>query len=412
MVATSPLVLIVVQNLPLPGDRRVWLECRSLRDRGFRVAAITPAAPGDPTYENYDGVHLFKYKPPPATNSVLSFFWEFAYCWVQTFFLTLRVVLKIGRPAVLQACNPPDTYFLLGLLLRPFGTKFVFDQHDLNPEVYESRFGKRGALYRALVFLEKCTYRTACEVIVTNESYAEVARTRGKLESEVVTVVRTGPDTSVLKPGDPSPDLMHGKKFLVHFHGVMGPQDGVDIVVDTVDYLVNHLKRRDVFFSILGKGDAWTELKEAVHRLALDDYVYMPGRVSDEELFAHLSTATVGLSADPPGPLNDVSTMNKTMEYMAFGVPVVAFDLKETRHSAGASAIYVEPPTPTAYGDAVSALLDDEGRRQELGRAGIARATGQLDWKFQKDGYVNAIARAGGFSTDEIKSPQERGILK
>src|SRR4051794_29557239 len=250
----APLVLILVENLPLPGDRRVWLECTSLRDAGYRVAAITPKGPGDPRHELHHGVHLYKYRPPRTTNGLVSFVWEFAYCWCATFGLVLQVMRRHGRPSVLQTCNPPDTYWLIGLLLRPFGTKFLFDQHDLCPEVFESKFGRRGPAYAALVTLERANYRTAHQVIATNDSYKRVAQSRGRVPESRVTVVRTGPDTSVLRRGRARPELRRGRPHLVHFHGVMGRQDGVDIVIDTA----REFRRRgrdDTFFNVLGGGD-------------------------------------------------------------------------------------------------------------------------------------------------------------
>ncbi|WP_432245002.1 glycosyltransferase family 4 protein [Arthrobacter sp. G.S.26] len=403
---TSPLVLVLVQNLPLPGDRRVWLECKSLRDKGYRVAAITPAAAGDPAYEEYQGVHLHKYAPPGATSGLWSFIWEFIYCWIQTFLITLKVWKKHGKPAVIQSCNPPDTFFLIGLLLKPFGVKFIFDQHDLNPEVYESRFGKRGFFHWALGILEKLTYSTAVETIVTNESYAEIARSRGGVAAHKVTVVRTGPDTNVLTPQPPNQNLKRGRPYLAHFHGVMGPQDGVDLVIDTIHYVTTVRNRTDVSFSVLGKGDEWERLSSKVKEMKLEDFVYMPGRVTDSELFEYLSTADVGLSADPPGPLNNVSTMNKTMEYMAFGMPVLAFNLKETRFSAQESAVYVENPTPEAYGDELLRILDDADLRSRLGAAGRERATKVLDWKFQAQQYLAVFERVAG-----LPRPQDRITL-
>lgn len=389
-----PFALILVQNLPLPGDRRVWLECKSLRDAGFDVAAITPSGPGDAPYQLLEGVHLFKYKPPKDAGSTLSFIWEFIYCWVQTLMLTVRVWKRIGKFDVIQSCNPPDTFFLIALLFRPFGVKFVFDQHDLNPEVYESRFKKRGIFYAGLKILERLTYKSADEVVVTNESYAEVANRRGRVPRDRITVVRTGPDTNILTPREPDPKLKNGRDYLVHFHGVMGPQDGVDLVIEAARILVFDRGRTDIHFSVLGKGDSWAELTEMMNSYSLSGHVYMPGRVSDSELFAHLSTADLGLSADPPNPLNDVSTMNKTMEYMAFGVPVVAFDLKETRVSAGSSAVYVETPTAAAYADEIERLLAEPELRRKLSEEGTARARSVLDWKFQETGYVSAIRRA------------------
>ncbi len=390
---SSPLVLILVQNLPLPGDRRVWMEAITLRDAGYRVAAITPAGAGDPWYELHEGVHLYKYKAPSLTSSVVSFIWEFAYCWLRTFFLTLKVARRHGRPAVIQGCNPPDTFFLIGAIMRIAGSRYVFDQHDLNPELYESRFGKRGPLYSALRLLERATYRTAAETIVTNESYADVARTRGKLPADRVTVVRTGPDTSVLKPGPPEPALRRGRAHLVHFHGVMGPQDGVEIVVQAIRDIVKDRARTDIAFNVLGAGDEFPRLRRLVTDLGLDDVVWMPGRVTDEQLFQSMSTADVGLSPDPPSPLNDVSTMNKTLEYLAFGLPVLAFDLRETRVIAGQAADYVSPATAAAYADALLGLLDDAPRRMRMSAKGRRLAVRDLDWRFQATAYLAVYAR-------------------
>lgn len=390
----GPLVLVVVQNLPLPGDRRVWLECRALRDAGYRVAAITPKGPGDQAYEEFEGIHLHKYRPAFATSGVLSFVWEFAYSWLMTAWLTAKVVRRHGRPAVMQACNPPDTYWLLGRVLRLlFRTRFVFDQHDLCPEVYESRFGARGPLHRALLLLERVTYATADHVIVTNESYRAVALGRGHQVAEEVTVVRTGPDTSLMAPRPRDDSYLRGRAHLVHFHGVMGPQDGVDLVLRTAAHVVHELGRDDITFGVCGKGDELARMRELCEELGLGDVVELPGRVDDDELFARMSTAVVGLSADPPGPLNDVSTMNKTMEYMALGLPVLAFDLPETRVSAGEAARYVSPATPEAYGRALVDLIGDAEARERMGEAGRCRAVNVLDWSHQRQAYVGVFDR-------------------
>ena len=391
----QPFVLILVENLPLPGDRRVWLECVALRDSGYRVAAITPKGPGDPSYAEHESVHLYKYAPPKVTSGFVSFIWEFIYCWLMTARLVFTVIRKHGRPDVVQACNPPDTFWLLALFLRPFGTRFVFDQHDLCPELYESKFEKRGLPYRVLLALEGATYRTAHEVISTNESYKAVAMGRGKVPESQVTVVRTGPDTSVLYRRAADPAQLRGHKYLVHFHGVMGPQDGVDIVLDTARAFLA-MGRTDTFFNVMGKGDEYSRLRAQVTEYGLEDFVYMPGRVSDEELFASMSAAVVGLSPDPPNPLNDVSTMNKTMEYMAFGLPVLAFDLRETRVSAGSSAEYVTTPTAEAYAQALAGLIDDPGRREEMGHEGARRAREQLDWRIQRPAYLSVYERLVG----------------
>ena len=392
-----PKVLIVVQNLPLPGDRRVWLECQALVAAGVQVSAITPAGPGDPAYQLLEGVHLYKYPPPSASSGALSFVREFAYCWLQTLRLAVRVKRERGF-RVLQACNPPDTFWALALLLRPLGVRFVFDQHDLCPEVYDSRFGASGsrALRRVLLWLERRTYRTAHQVIVTNDSYREVALARGDVPEHRVTVVRTGPDGRAMRAGAPAPARRQGKAHLAAYLGVMGPQDGVDVLVRAIDHFVHVLGRKDTHFALMGSGDAWQEVRDLVTALDLDEHVSMPGRVSDEELYETLSTADVGLSPDPPGPLNDVSTMNKTMEYMAFGLPVVCFDLKETRISAGDAGVYVAGGSVPDYARAVADLLDDPEQRRERGAVGRRRVEDVLDWEHQSPAYVGVLQQALG----------------
>ncbi len=385
-------VLIIVQNLPLPGDRRVWLECQALRDAGWEVSAITPMAPGDPAYSLHEGVHLYKYPAPTTGVSVLSYIWEFLYCWIRTALLTVRVWRR-HRFSVLQACNPPDTFWLLALVMRPLGVRFVFDQHDLCPEVYLSRGrGLSPVLLRGTYWLERMTYRAAARVISTNESYRAVAIERGHVRPETVTVVRTGPDMRRMHRSDPDPGLRRGRSHLAVYLGVMGLQDGVDVLIEAIDQYVHVLGRDDCTFAVLGAGDCWQQIRDQVAELGLDEHVYLPGRVSDEELFAHLSTADVGLCPDPPNPLNDVSTMNKTMEYMAFEVPVVSFDLKETRFSAQDSAVYVADSHPEDFAKAIAALLDDPAERRSMGRRGRERVEEHLDWKHQRPHYLAVYA--------------------
>jgi len=393
----APRVTIVVQNLPVPFDRRVWLECRSLVDAGYDVSVICPKGPGDPAYEDIDGVRIHKYAPPRPANGALSYFWEFGYCWVRTAALASRILRRDGID-VLQACNPPDTYFALARLLRRRGVQFVFDQHDLCAEVYQSRFEQASPwLTRALLALERATYRTADHVIATNDSYREIAMVRGHRSPDDVTVVRTGPDPDRLRRGAPDERLKRGREHLAVYLGVMGPQDGVDVAVRAIADLVHRQGRTDTSFALIGDGDARDDLVDLVHALDLDDAVELPGRISDEELFRYLSTASVGLSPDPPGPLNDVSTMNKTMEYMAFGVPVVAFDLKETIVSAGDAAVYATGDDVRSFADAIAGLLDDPDRRAALGASGRRRVEDVLAWTRQAPAYVGVFDRLTRF---------------
>jgi glycosyltransferase involved in cell wall biosynthesis len=380
-------VLIIVQNLPVPFDRRVWLEACALRDAGYRVSVVCPKAPGDPSFQEIEGIRIHKYDPPPPTSGALSYAWEFAYCWVRTLVLVLRAASREGFD-VIQACNPPDTYWALAALFKPFGKRFVFDQHDLCPEVYVSRFpnGSR-VVRRALMLFERATYALADHVVATNESYRETAMRRGNVPADRVTVVRTGPDPERLRKGTPVASWRHGRRYLGAYLGVMGPQDGVDLALRAAAAIVRS-GRDDVHFVFIGTGDSYDELVSLADQLGISDRVTFTGRAPDETVFEVFSTADVGLSPDPLNPLNDVSTMNKTMEYMAFELPVVAFDLKETRVSAGPAAVYVPPNDTDAFARAIVELLDDPKQRAEMGRKGRKRVERELAWRHQAPQYL------------------------
>ena len=387
-------VLIIVQNLPVPFDRRVWLECQALISAGYRVAVVCPKGRGDPAYEVIDAVELYKYRPYAPGGSKFSFVAEYAYSFLATAWTALKA-RRSGRFAVIQACNPPDIFWPLAMTFRAFeGTRFVFDHHDLCPELYESRFSSGPKLpYKGLRALERRTHRTADHVISTNDSYREIAIARsGKLASEV-TVVRTGPDPQRLRRGQPCPELRRGRAFLAAYIGVMGPQDGVDIVVRAADIVVNRLGRNDIAFTLIGSGDCFDDLVALRDELGLAGHVEFTGRAPDELVARILSTADAGLSPDPKNPLNDVSTMNKTMEYMAFELPVVAFDLRETRVSAGDAAVYVKPNDVHDYAEAIVALIDDEPRRTRLGKLGRTRVEHELAWSHQERAYLGVYWR-------------------
>lgn len=384
-----PHVLIIIQNLPVPLDRRVWLECGALREAGYRVSVVCPMGHGDPRYQVLDGVEIYKYRPYPPTTKLTGFVAEHIYAFAMTSWLTLKVWRR-ARFDVLQACNPADIFWPLATVFRVIGgTQFVFDQHDLCPELYESRFPDQSRLpYWVLRLLERCTYGAADHVIATNGSYRATALTRGRIRPDQVTVVRSAPDTDRMVRGEPDPELRRGRRFLVCYLGVMGPQDGVDIVMRAADLVVHGAGRDDVSFTLMGTGDCFDQLVALREELGLVDHVVLTGRAPDDLVFRVFSTADVGLSPDPKNPLNDVSTMNKTMEYMAFELPVVAFDLRETRVSAADAAVYVEPNDERAYARAIVALLDDAPRRQRMGAIGRGRIEGELAWKHQRDAYV------------------------
>jgi glycosyltransferase involved in cell wall biosynthesis len=390
-------VLIIVQNLPVPFDRRVWLECKALVAAGYDVSVVCPKGKNDPAYEVIDTVRLYKYRPYAPGGSKASFIAEYVYSFLGTAWKTL-LARRGGRFAVMQACNPPDIFWPIGIALRlADGTKFVFDHHDLCPELFQSRFPDGPRLpYRGLLALERRTHRTADHVISTNDSYRDIAiRRSGKAPADV-TVVRTGPDPEKLSRGPRDPAQKRGRRFLAAYIGVMGPQDGVDIVVRAADIVIHDMGRDDIAFTLIGAGDCFDELVALRDELKLGDHVEFTGRAPDELVKKILSTADVGLSPDPKNPLNDVSTMNKTMEYMSFELPVVAFDLRETRVSAAAAAVYVTPNDVGEYAKAIVDLMDDEDTRTRLAKIGRARVEDELAWPHQERAYVGVYDRLTG----------------
>ena len=408
-------VLIIVQNLPVPFDRRVWLECQALVSAGYRVAVVCPKGKGDPSYEVVNTVELYKYRPYAPGGSSLGFIVEYLYSFLATTWMTLKARRK-GRFAVLQACNPPDIFWPIAILLRHLdGTKFVFDHHDLCPELFQSRFpGGPKVAYLGLRALERRTHRTADHVIATNDSYRNVAISRSGMKPGDVTVVRTGPDPDRLQRSAEDQELRRGRKHLAAYIGVMGPQDGVDIVVRAANIVIHEMGRHDIAFTLIGKGDCFDELVALRDELKLNGHVEFTGRAPDELVKRIMSTAHIGLSPDPKNPLNDVSTMNKTMEYMSFELPVVAFDLRETRVSAADAAVYVKPtgnPEQDVrdYAEAIVELIDNEDKRVLMGKLGRARAEDVLAWSHSERAYLGVYEglTSGGSVSRHVTNTRE-----
>ncbi|HEY3954192.1 MAG TPA: glycosyltransferase family 4 protein [Streptosporangiaceae bacterium] len=390
-------ILIIVQNLPVPFDRRVWLECQALVSDGHQVAVVCPKGEDDPGYQVLDGVELYKYRGYAPGGSKAGYLMEYAYSLTATAWLTFKARRR-GRFAVVQACNPPDIFWPIALVLRVLDrTRFVFDHHDLCPELYQSRFPDGPRLpYRALRALERRTHRTANHVISTNESYRDIAVNRSGKAGTDVTVVRSGPDPARLRRGPAHPELRRGRRFLAAYIGVMGPQDGVDNVVRAADIVVHEMGRDDIAFTVIGSGDCFDDLVALRDELRLDGHVEFTGRAPDELVSRVMSTADLGLSPDPKNPLNDLSTMNKSMEYMSFGLPLVAFDLRETRVSSGDAAVYVQPNDVRKYAAAIVALMDDEPRRIRMGRVGRERVEQKLAWRYQEVAYLDVYRKLTG----------------
>jgi glycosyltransferase involved in cell wall biosynthesis len=382
-------VLIIVQNLPVPADRRVWLECKALVAAGHAVTVVCPKGIGDPDYEILDQVVLRKYAPPPPTAGLRSYIVEFVVCWLRTAKRVHQAWRHEGFD-VIQTCNPPDTYWLLGMLFKARGVRYVFDQHDLCPEVYQSRFARPNRmLLRMLKLLELANYKVADHVIVTNESYKALAISRGRRRPDDVTVVRSGPDADRFIAGDAVQELREDHRFLACYVGVMGPQDGVDRALYAAAHYIHELGRTDCLFVFLGRGDCLKDLVELASELDIANHVTFPGWANDDSIHRYLSTADIGLCPDPPSPLNDVSTMNKTLEYMSFGLPIVSFDLKETRVSAAGAAVYLPGEDITGFATAIAALLDDPADRRMRGDIGRRRIESELSWRHQEPVYIS-----------------------
>lgn len=383
--------LIIIQNLPLRLDRRVRNECRALIESGYAVSVICPKEhPTEADRHEIDGAVVHSYSAPEGAHGLASYAREFVVCWLQAARLSWRVNHE-QRFDVLQACNPPDTYWLLGALWKLRGRAYVFDQHDLCPEVYEARFGKRGSLHLGLLCLEQLTYHVADRVVSPNPEYRQIALERGHVPIERTAVVMSTPDPDLMKREAAHPELRAGLDHLVCYVGIMGPQDGVDSLLAAIDRYVHELGRRDTRFALLGFGDRLDALREECTRRDLDPWVIFPGRVDHDELGRWLSTADVGVTPDPPCEFNERSTMNKTLEYMAHEVPVVATDLRETRRCAAGAAVYVSGQDPSEMALAISDLLNDPEGRGRMARIGRDRIEHELAWQIQARNYVSVF---------------------
>ncbi|PYX27898.1 MAG: glycosyltransferase WbuB, partial [Acidobacteria bacterium] len=359
LLVNKPAILIIVENLPVPLDRRVWQESCALRDAGYEVVVICPKMRGYTTgEETLEGIHIYRHWLSAEAGGLLGFLGEYmSALWGE-----MRLAWKAWRRhrfKIIHLCNPPDLLFLVALPYKWFfGTRVIYDVHDVWPEMYEAKFGKRRVLYWIVRAAERLTYACADVVLATNESVREIAMSRGKKPGERVFVVRTAPklDAAAYRP---NAALKKNRPYLVGYVGVMGNADVVQFLIDAADYLVNKRGRKDVQFLLMGTGPEYPRLLERRDRLALKAYVDMPGRVSNEALFEGLSTMDLGVSCDPINTYNDHCTMNKVLEYMAVGKPQVMFDLKEGRASAGSAAAYVPENSPEKLAEAIAALLED-----------------------------------------------------
>lgn len=386
-------VLIIVENLPVPFDRRVWQEATTLQKAGYLVSIICPTGKGhEARRETIQGVHIYRHSVPVEARGFLGYVIEYGWALAAQFLLACRVLYERGFDAI-HACNPPDNIFVIGGFFKLFGKRFLFDHHDINPELFEAKFGKRGILYRIVALAERLTFMTADVSIATNESYREIAIARGRMDPAKVFVVRSGPDLGRVHPVAPNPSLKNGRRFLVGYVGVMGAQEGIDYLLRAARIIVRDEGRRDIHFGLVGGGTELGTMKHYADDLGVSDYVTFTGRIPDEPMLEMLSTADVCVNPDVANEMNDKSTMNKIMEYMALGKPVVQFDLTEGRRSAMDASVYARENDEQDLADKILELLGDEERRRRMGEYGQRRVVEELQWTHEAPKLLKAYEK-------------------
>lgn len=377
-------VLMIVENLPLPFDRRVWQEAGTLRDAGYDVSIICPKGKGyEQSHEVLDDIAIYRHPLPLEADGALGYLVEYSMALFWEFFLAWRVLLFGRGFDVIHACNPPDNIFLIGGFFRLLGKRFLFDHHDINPELYEAKFGRRDFFYKIMLLWERWTFKTAHVSIATNESYKQIAVERGGMDADKVHVVRSGPKLDRLKRIDPVPKWRNGRKHLVGYVGVMGKQEGLDYLLDAAKLIVTEHGRDDIQFGLVGGGSELEILQQQAIDMGLGDYVTFTGRAPDQVLLEVLNTADVCVNPDEHNPMNDKSTMNKIMEYMALGKPIVQFDMTEGRFSAREASLYAKPNDARDLADKILELIDDPQRCKTMGEFGRARVENELEWRFE-----------------------------
>jgi glycosyltransferase involved in cell wall biosynthesis len=384
-------VLIIVENLPCPFDRRVWQEARTLRAAGCEVSIICPTGRGyEARYELLDGIHIYRHDLPLDARGAAGYLLEYASALAREFVLALRIFFTRGFD-VIHACNPPDNIFLIGGFFKLFfRRKFLFDHHDLCPELYLAKFNRKDLLYRLMLLWERWTFRMADVSIATNESYRRIAIERGGMPPERVFVVRSGPDLTRVRPMPPDSRLRRGREHLVGYVGVMGKQEGIQYLLKAAQHIVRSLGRHDIHFGVVGGGPELERMRALAVQLQVADHVTFTGRVSDAEMLATLSTADVCVNPDEFNEMNDKSTMNKIMEYMALGKPIVQFDLAEGRVSAGPASLYARSNDAVDLADKIVELIDNPQRAATMGRLGQQRVREELSWDHQAPELLKA----------------------
>lgn len=402
----APGILIVVENLTVPLDRRVWQEARTLQEAGYSVSVVCPKG-GKYTapYEVLEGIHIFRHPLPFEADGALGYALEYSWALAWEFALSVKAYWKVGFDVV-QACNPPDLLFLIGGFWKYlFGKRFVFDHHDINPELFEAKFNKRGRFHKLLTWLERLTFKTADVSIATNDTFKDIAIKRGGMSADRVFVVRSVPDLKRFKRVGPDATLKNGRKHLVGYVGIMGAQDGVDLLIAAMDDLVNVRGRADTQCLIVGSGTELPRLEAMVAEKGLGDFVTFTGFLSGEPLLRAFSSFDIGVIPDPKNGYNDKISMNKVFEYMTLGIPFVSFDLIECRKASGDAALYAGDNDPRQLATEMARLLDDADLRGALGEEGIARSRALLRWETERARLLSAYELALAKPQTAIKAP-------
>jgi glycosyltransferase involved in cell wall biosynthesis len=387
-------VVILVENLPVPNDRRVWQEARTLKEAGYQVSIVSITGPGANKYQEVrEGVRIYRYPAPPVTHGTLSFLWEFSYCWVMSFFWTLWIGVRHGID-IIQACNPPETFWLIGAFWKLWGVRFLFDHHDLSPEMYVARFGKKGLAYRMLLRLEKASYRTADAVLVSSNAEWEIARKRGGVDPNKLFLLLSGPHPMQMKAGTPEPALKMGRAYLLCYVGVLNPQDGGETLIRLADYFLRKRHFQDFFLAILGDGDNKNRLESLARELGVSDHIAFTGWADTDLMRRYLSTADLCLDCMPKNEYSDAAMLNKILEYMAFSRPIAMFDLTEAHSAAGDAAWYAADGSLESYANGILDLLADPERRLRMGTIGRQRILEIINWEKQKASLFAAYEMA------------------
>jgi len=374
-------VLLIVENLPVPFDRRVWQEAVSLHQHGYEVSVICPATKGfEKRFEEIDGIHIYRHPMPLEARGAIGYMAEYASALFWETLLAWRIFFTRGFD-VIHLANPPDMLFLAAIIFKLFGKRIIFDHHDICPELYEAKFNRRDLMYRMQVFLERCSFLVADVSIATNESYRSIAIERGRMDPSRVFVVRNGPDLRRIRTIAPIPAYRNGRKYLVGYVGVIEKQEGIDCLLRVVKAIVGDFGRTDIQFALVGGGTELDDLKREATELGVEEFVTFTGRVSDEVLVQVLNTADVCVNPDTPNPMNDKSTMTKIMEFMALGKPIVQFDLTEGRYSAQDASLYAQIGNEHDFAKKIVQLIDNPSLRSKMSALGQARALQELTWE-------------------------------